>query len=226
VTAPAVYAEGLRVLWSLASRGVSATWDRSGVVLTPPDPTADGVIEKLEAALRPGVDGRSYLQWARERHAPFLREVKAAKPTDVDARPWQRAIEGLESFLFSGWADEALRLGWPEDELFRVPKLWSQINLCGLALLIGDHTFTEVTASRIGIKTSSGAPQGFYRKPPINYALAYRTRLKMAGEDGLREEPRLRALEAVVGMYLINHPGVGVDEAKAAVLAAIKEAAP
>ena len=98
MSTPAIYAEGLRVLWSLASRGVSATWDRSGVVLTPPDPTADGVIEKLEAALRPGVDGRSYLQRARERHAPFLREVKAAKPTDVDARPWQRAIEGLESF--------------------------------------------------------------------------------------------------------------------------------
>ena len=98
MTAPAVYAEGLRVLWSLASRGVSATWDRSGVVLTPPDPTADGVIEKLEAALRPGVDGRSYLQRARERHALFLREVKAAKPADVVEREWRRAFEGLEFF--------------------------------------------------------------------------------------------------------------------------------
>ena len=98
MTAPAVYAEGLRVLWSLASRGVSATWDRSGVVLTPPDPTADGVIEKLEAVLRPGADGRSNLQQARERHASFLREVKAAKPADVDNRAWQRAIEGLKFF--------------------------------------------------------------------------------------------------------------------------------
>ena len=224
MTAPAVYAEGLRVLWSLASRGVSATWDRSGVVLTPPDPTADGVIEKLEAVLRPGADGRSNLQQARERHASFLREVKAAKPADVDNRAWQRAIEGLESFLFSGWADEALRLGWSHDELFRVPELWSQIHLCGAALLIGDHTVTEVTASRIGIKTSSGAPQGFYRKPPIDYALAYRTRLKMAGEDSTKLEVQWRALEAVVSLFQANNPDVDVDKAKAAVLDAIAKA--
>ena len=160
VTAPAVYAEGLRVLWSLASRGVSATWDRSGVVLTPPDPTADGVIEKLEAVLRPGADGHSHLQRARERYALFLREVKAAKPADVVEREWRRAFEGLESFLFSGWADEALRLGWPHDELFRVPELWSQIHLCGAALLIGDREVVGITPNEIRTQSLVGRVAG------------------------------------------------------------------
>jgi hypothetical protein len=226
LTAPAAYAEGLRVLWLLFSRGVSATWDGTTVVISPQDSTADGAIEELEAVLRPDVDGRSYLQRARERHAPFLQEIKAAKPTDVDARPWRSAIEGLESFLFSGWADEALRLGWPHDELFRVPELWGQIHLCGAGLLIGNNEVTEVTASRIGIKTASGAPQGFYRKPQVDYCLVYRTRLKMVGEDASKEEFQLRALEAVVNLYRSHHPDADVDGANAAVRAAIKEAAP
>jgi hypothetical protein len=225
VTAPAVYAEGLRVLWSLASRGVSATWDRSGVVLTPPDPTADGVIEKLEAALRPGVDGRSYLQRARERHALFLREVKAAKPADMVEREWRRAFEGLESFLFSGWADEALRLGWPHDELFRVPELWSQIHLCGAALLIGDREVVGITPNEIRLKASSGASLAYYRKPAVDYGVAYRARIKQLGLDASKEEFQLRALEATVNLYRSHHPNADVDTAKAAVLAAIKEAA-
>ena len=221
MTTPAVYAEGLRVLWLLFSRGVSATWDETAVVISPPDSTSDGAIEELEAVLRPGGDGRSYLQRARERYAPFLRRVKAAKPPDVDDKLWRPAIEGLEGFLLSGWADEALRLGWPDDELFRVPELWSQIHLCGAGLLIGDREVTEVTAFRIGIKTASGSPLGFYRKPAVDYGLAYRSRIKQLGDDSAKEEFQLRALEAVVSLFRANHPNADIDEAKAAVLAAI-----
>jgi hypothetical protein len=129
MTAPGVYAEGLRVLWLLFSRGVSAAWDGTAVVIAPPDPTADGAIEALETVLRPDADGCSYLQRARARHASFLREAADAKPADATSRQWRDAIEGLESFLLSGWGDEALRLGWPRDELFKVPELWSQIGL-------------------------------------------------------------------------------------------------
>jgi hypothetical protein len=64
------------------------------------------------------------------------------------------------------------------------------------------------------------------RKPQIDYALVFRERVKQLGDDGLKEESRLRALEAVVGFYRNNHPGIDIDTAKAAVLAAIKEAAP
>ena len=60
----------------------------------------------------------------------------------------------------------------------------------------------------------------------IDYGSVFRERIKSIGEDALKEEPRLRALEAVVNLYRANHPEVDVDTAKAAVLAAIKQAAP
>jgi hypothetical protein len=135
--------------------------------------------------------------------------VAQRRPPDVRDSDWEAA-------LAAGHAAEALRLGWPEDELFRVPKLWSQ-NFCGAALLIGDREVTEITASRIGIKTSSGAPQGFYRKPQVDYGVAHRARIKSLGDDGLKEEFQLRALEHTVNLYLANHPGAGIDAANAAV---------
>jgi hypothetical protein len=55
----------------------------------------------------------------------------------------------------------------------------------------------------------------------IDYGVAYRARIKELGDDGLKEEPRLRALEFVVRLYLANHPGVDIDAANVAVLAAI-----
>ena len=60
----------------------------------------------------------------------------------------------------------------------------------------------------------------------IDYGSVYRARIKSIGEDALKAEPRLRALEAVVNLYRSHHPNADVDTAKAAVLAAIKEAAP
>ena len=222
MTTPAVYAEGLRVLWLLFSRGVSARWDGTAIVIAPPDPTADGAIEALEAVLRPDADGCSYLQRARARHAPFLQEVAAAKPADATDRQWRDATEGLESFLLSGWGDEALRLRWSEAELYRVPELWSQIHLCGVALLVGDRTVTEVTATEIRIKTASGAKQGFYRKPQIDYALVFRERFKLLVANLGHDEGRLRAIEFAINTYRQNNNNCGLEDAKAAVLSAIK----
>jgi hypothetical protein len=64
-----------------------------------------------------------------------------------------------------------------------------------------------------------------YREPQIDYALVFRERIKQLGDDGLKEEPRLRAFEATVNLFRANHPDSDIDTAKAAVLAAIKEAA-
>ena len=83
-----------------------------------------------------------------------------------------------------------------------------------------------ITPNEIRIKTASGSTLAFYRRPTIDCAFAYRSRIKQLGDDGLKEEPRLRALEAVVNLYRSHHPSIDVDTAKAAVLAAIKEAAP
>ena len=161
-----------------------------------------------------------------DRHLNLLSRVEEARPPDVNRAQWDEAMRGLRTFLATGQADEALSHGWPEDELFWVPELWSQIHLCGVGLLIGDREVTEVTASRIGIKTASGSPQGFYRKPQVDYGLAYRERIKQLGLDASKEEFRLRAVEATVNLYRANHPEVGIDASKAAVLAAIKGETP
>jgi len=88
-------------------------------------------------------------------------------------------------------------------------------------LLIGDHEVIEVTADAIRIKTASGALQSFYKRPEPNFGLAYRERIKMAGEDSRGEEVRLRAVEAVVNLYRNHHPSVDFETAKRMVTAAI-----
>jgi hypothetical protein len=145
-----------------------------------------------------------------------------ARPPDVSNDRWETALRGLRAFLANGHGDEALRLDWSKDEVFSAPEVWSRVDQTGAALMIGDGEVTEVTSTRIGIRTASGAPQGFYRKPAPDFALAFRERLRLAGEDGRNEEVRLRALEAVVNLYSSHHPGADIDTAKAAVLAAIE----
>ena len=94
-----------------------------------------------------------------DRHFPLLYDIEEARPDDVNDAQWDVAMRGLRTFLATGGADEALSFGWTGDELFRVPELWAEIDLCGAALLIGDREVTEVTPTRIGIKTASGSPQ-------------------------------------------------------------------
>jgi hypothetical protein len=227
MTAPAVYAEGLRVLWLLFSRGVSATWNGTAVGVAPPDPTADGAIEELAAVLRPDADGRSYLQRARARHALFLREVNDAKPADATNRQWRDAIEGLESFLLSGWGDEALHLGWPHDELYAVPPLWSRVDLCGVGLAIGDREVVSIAADRIQIKAPSGSVLSFYRKPTVDYRLVFETQLKLirGNYPGGAEESRLRAFEFAVRFCRDHNRDLDLETAKTMVAAAIKRSA-
>ena len=67
-------------------------------------------------------------------------------------------------------------------------------------------------------------------RPPVehvltDYGVAYRARLKQIGDDALKEEFRLRALEAVTNLFRANNPGASVDEANAAVRAAINNGA-
>jgi hypothetical protein len=180
--------------------------------------------DQLVLALTQGAQAR--LDLARERHRPLLDDVRQRRPPDVRDADWEAAIDGLWVFLAAGHGDEAQRLGWSHDELFRIPQLWSQIHLTGAALLIGDREVVDVTAVAIRIETASSATLAFYRKQQVDYGVAYRARLKQIGDDGFKEEAQLRALEAVVNFYRANHPGADIDTANAAVRAAIKEAAP
>lgn len=147
--------------------------------------------------------------------------LRAPRPPDVADAHWAAALRGLEAFIAAGHGAEAERLGWTRDELYRAPALWSQINLCGVALLIGGREVIGITPNEIRIRAASGSTLAFYRRPQIDYAAAYHVRLKQLGDDALREEPQLRMLEAVVNLFLANNAGVSIDEASAAVRAAI-----
>jgi hypothetical protein len=178
--------------------------------------------DPLIAELVQGVQAR--LDQARERHAPFLQTVEDKHPPDVSGDQWRTAIGGLKVFLLAGHGDEAERLGWPKDELYRVPPLWSRVDLCGAGLLIGDREVVGITATEIRIKTASGSTLAFYRKSAVDYRLVYETRLKLIRgnyADDSAEEPRLRAFEHTV-RFCCDQTGFGLDDAKQLVLDAIK----
>jgi hypothetical protein len=146
------------------------------------------------------------------------------RPPDVDEERWRAALRGLRKFIADGYGAEAERLGWPHDELYRVPPVWARGDLCGVGLLIGDREVVEITPAEIRIKTASSATLAFYRNPEVDYGLFYRERLKLLGGDAHMEEPRLRAVEYVVHFYRSHHD-CSLEDAKAAVMAAIKRSA-
>jgi hypothetical protein len=70
---------------------------------------------------------------------------------------WEIAVAGMRRFCVEGWADKAALAGWTADELYRVPPLWSRIDLAGAALLIGADKVIEVTEKYIAIETATGS---------------------------------------------------------------------
>ena len=112
--------------------------------------------------------------------------LRAPRPPDVSDGHWEVALRGLRSFIELGYGDEALRLGWPPDELYAVPPVWSRVDLCGVGLAIGDRQVVSITPTEIRIKTPSGGTLAFYRKPAVDYRVAYEAHLK----------PTLRQLQA------------------------------
>jgi hypothetical protein len=212
------------VLGRLAQVGVSVQWrDGKAVFKAAAEPPSD--IVSLIDARKADVSAFLHPDAVRCRLETEAEVLRAVRPPDVTDAHWEVAIRGLRAFLAAGHGDEAERLGWPKDELYAVPPIWSRVDLCGAGLLIGDREVISITASEIRIKTASGATLAFYRKPAVDYGVAYRARIKMVGEDGSKEEFQLRALEAVVNLYRSHHPSADVDTAKASVLAAIKQAA-
>ena len=177
--------------------------------------------DQLVFELTQGAQAR--LDLARERHGPLLADVERRRPSDVSGGQWQTAMDGLWVFLAAGYGAEAERLGWPRDELYAVPPLWSRVELCGAGLLVGDREVTEVTPDAIVIRTASGAVQRIYRRPKVDYRVAYEAHLKSTRGNYKpdSEEAHLRALERTVFLFRNDNPDANLEEAKAAVLAAI-----
>jgi hypothetical protein len=223
-------AEILRALRLLDRHKVAVSWIGDKVEFRSVARPSDDMIALIDAhepaivkALRPNGDGRSLLDLARERHRPLLDGVDEQRPPDVADDRWQEAIDGLWVFAASGLANEALRLGWPHDELFAVPPLWANVALCGAGLLIADREVIDIAANRIQIKTASGATLSFYRKPEVDYRLVYETRRKSLAHNLGADEAHFRALDHAINSCQ-EQSGCDLEQAKQLVRAAIAKA--
>ena len=89
--------------------------------------------------------------------------LSARAPPDCWPHRWAIAKQGLRRFLAKGWGNQAARMGWTGDELYRVPPLWTQTHLTGVALLIGDWRVAAVTEASIVVETPAGFRVKFRR---------------------------------------------------------------
>ena len=212
------------VLARLAQSGVSVRWrDGKAVFKAATEPPADivALIDARKAEISAFLHPEA-VQCRLDAEAEVLR---APRPPDVSDGHWEVALRGLRSFIELGYGDEALRLGWPPDELYAVPPVWSRVDLCGVGLAIGDRQVVSITPTEIRIKTPSGGTLAFYRKPAVDYRVAYEAHLKPTRGNYKpdSEEAHLRALERTVFLFRTNNPNASLEEAKAAVLAAIDQ---
>jgi hypothetical protein len=96
--------------------------------------------------------------------------MRAPAPPDCDDKRWSAAVRGLRAFVEKGWADVASALGWTPEELYRVPPVWSRVDLTGAALMLEGKSVVAVTTDSIVIETPSGARQRFYRVSRVRLA--------------------------------------------------------
>ena len=211
------------LLTRLAESGVSVRWrDGKAVFRAAAAPPAD--IVALIDARKAEVSAFLHPEAVQRRLHAETDVLQAERPPDVSDDRWETALTGLRAFIAAGHGDEALRLSWQHDELYRVPQLWSQIHICRCALLIGDREVVGITSSEIRIKTASGGTLAFYRKPVVDYRVAYEAHLRATRGNYKpdSEEAHLRAVEAAVDLFRSNNPNASLEDAKRAVLALLK----
>ena len=91
--------------------------------------------------------------------------VDAARPPDVSDGAWQTALRGLRAFSPMATATKPCVSAGRATSFTPSRRYGARVDLCGAALLIGDCEVIEVTATKIQIKTASGAMLTFYRDP-------------------------------------------------------------
>jgi hypothetical protein len=131
-------------------------------------PDGSGVVYQAKAAPPPNVVAvlaaakPDFLRVLAGREAAKV-ALNAAAPPDCLPQRWIAAQEGLRRFVRDGWCDQAALLGWTADELYRVPPLWSRVDLTGAALLVGERRIVALTEASIVIETLSGSRLKFRR---------------------------------------------------------------
>lgn len=211
------------VLGRLARSGVSVQWRNGKAVFkAAAEPPAD-IIELIDAR-KADISAFLHPDIVQRRLEAGAEILRAPCPPDISPGRWETVIDGLRSFIARGYGAEALGLGWPRDELYVVPPLWSRVDLTGAGLLIGDREVVNITPTEIRIKTASGAEQAFRRKPAINYRVAYEAHLKVTRGNYKpdSEEAHLRAIERTVGLFRSNNPNASLEDAKRAVLVLLR----
>src|ERR1700722_850924 len=148
-------AHALKALAAAKSAGVKITLDGDALILEadplPPDIVA--LLRTVKPDLLRVLAGREAARAA----------LNAAAPSDCLPQRWVAAQESLRRFVRDGWCDQAALLGWTTDELYRVPPLWSRVDLTGAALLIGERRIIALTEASIVIETLSGSRLKFRR---------------------------------------------------------------
>jgi hypothetical protein len=137
--------------------GVTVTLDGDGLILATKASPLPAEIVALLKSVKPDL---LVMMAAREAGTAAL---AARPPPDCLEGRWREATRGLERFVTRGWGDKAALLGWTPEELYRVPPLWSRIDLTGAALLVGYRRVTAVTADNIVIESRSGSQLRFRR---------------------------------------------------------------
>jgi hypothetical protein len=141
---------------------------RSHVVQFRRKPDGSGVVYQAKAAPPPDVVAvlaaakPDFLRVLAGREAAKV-ALNAAAPADCSGERWAKALRGLKWFVRDGWSDHAALLQWTPVELYRVPFVWSRVDLTGAALLIGDRRVVAATEDGITIQTLSGSLLKFRR---------------------------------------------------------------
>ena len=148
-------AHALKAIAAAKSAGVKITLDGDGLILE-----ADPLPPDIVALLRTVKPDLLRVLASREAARAAL---NAAAPPDRLPQRWVAAQESLRRFVRDGWCDQAALLGWTADELYRVPPLWSRVDLTGAALLIAERRIVALTEASIVIETLSGSRLKFRR---------------------------------------------------------------
>jgi hypothetical protein len=148
-------APALKALAAAKTAGVTITLDGDGLILEadplPPDIVA--LLRTVKPDLLPVLAGREAARSA----------LDATAPPDCLPQRWVAAQESLRRFVRDGWCDQAALLGWTADELYRVPPLWSRVDVTGAALLVGERRIVALTDASLAIETPSGSRLKFRR---------------------------------------------------------------
>jgi hypothetical protein len=147
----------LEAMAAAKAAGVRLSLDGDGLILETLAPELPADVVELLKATKP--DLLHVLEWREAAKAALA----AAAPVDCSEDRWTTAVRGLHRFVVEGWGDRAALMGWTKDELYRVPPLWSRIDLTGAALLIGQSRVIAVTEASIAIETLSGSRLKFRR---------------------------------------------------------------